>query len=233
MQPTKSLLVRLQPTAAGWGIPVVLYALLCAPALAFPPSQQVFAAPGGRVIGGVRSSDTVEIKQRETVDRNGRRERWAYITYGDRYTQAAGWVNLDTFRKQPRQAQAGPATPYPGTLSPDSTPVSIWDINMHCAKNQRRIIHSCALQMVVDIPQIYNHHNTILACSAELFWTDLSGTQRVSKQQTSQPLNADNPGRRQRLKLHFNFGPSGARSASVENQRCQIDNARPQRYAPY
>lgn len=212
---------------------IVLFCLVCIPSLAYSTAEQVYDAPGGSVVGGVRDSDSVQIKQLETVYRNGHDERWAYITYGDRYTRATGWVNLDNFRKQPPKAPTSPNSAYSSAPGSDATPAAIWDINMNCTKNQRRVIQSCELQMVVDIPQTYDSYDPILACSAELFWTDSGGAQRVSRQQASQPVGADGNRRRQRLELYFNFGQSGARNATVENQKCQTTFQSQSGYAPY
>lgn len=212
---------------------VMACGLYCAAVAAYSPAQQVYDAPGGKISGKVRPGDTVQIKQLETVYRNGHSERWVFITYGDRYTQATGWVNLDKFKKQPPKAAAPSNTPYPGMGDSNTSPATIWDMNINCSKNQRRAIQSCELQMVVDIEQTYNSYNDILECSAELHWTDLHGLTHVSSQQANQPVNADGAGKRHRLELYYSFDGSGAKSATVENQECQTGDFPQQQYNPY
>lgn len=210
---------------------VVMFCLNGAQVAAYSSAQLVYGSPGGKVVGGVREGDTVKIKQLETIYRNSHSERWAFIIYGDRYTRGTGWVNMDTFRKTPPKPATQSHSGYPFAQNSNPTPATIWDINMHCSKNNSPRIQSCELQMIVDVALAYETYDNMLDCSAELHWTDIHGISRVSRQQASQPVGADS--KRHSLDLYFSFGHAGAKSATVENQKCATVNASQGLYAPY
>lgn len=202
----------------------LLLAMACAlPGHAREPNQRVYDEPGGYEVGRLRDGDRIEMLQYQTVYRNGKNERWAYISYYDSLSSSKGWIRLDDLRVQDKRA--APQTPsYPSysnsppARGPALAQTDIRDMDISCYDNSRGSIGGCNLSVQVDISG--GTGDAALVCEAELVWFAVGGGEQVASARVQENVSLYSANTRKRVKMNFNFGSRGATGAMVENQKC-------------